>query len=235
MEHEATEIISADRSTGVIVRRTAGVRGATSRAVRRSADVALSVILLIVLAPVLLLIAAAIRLDSPGPAIFRQQRLGLGMRPFTVLKFRTMRADADGARHQAYVRALITGAADTQGEDGLYKLTGDDRITTVGRTLRRWSLDELPQLWNVLRGQMALVGPRPVIAFEVDHYPEWYRERFAVRPGLTGLWQVSGRNERTYEEMVRYDVEYARRASLALDLRILLRTVRVVLVRQGVA
>jgi lipopolysaccharide/colanic/teichoic acid biosynthesis glycosyltransferase len=108
-------------------------------------------------------------------------------------------------------------------------------VTKVGRFLRSWSLDEVPQLWNVLRGEMSLVGPRPVIEYEVEQYPDWYLRRFAVKPGLTGLWQVSGRNERTYEEMVRFDIEYAERRSLWMDLRILARTALVVMRRQGVA
>ncbi|MCW3017580.1 MAG: Undecaprenyl-phosphate galactose phosphotransferase [Solirubrobacterales bacterium] len=206
-----------------------------SRVARRIVDVVFASLLLLLLAPLLVLVTLAIRLDSRGPALFRQQRLGRGMRPFTVLKFRTMRCDADPDRHRAYVRALITGDAGPEAQNGLYKLAGDDRVTRLGRVLRSSSVDELPQLLNVLRGQMALVGPRPVLAYEVEHYPDWYRRRFAVRPGLTGLWQISGRNERTYEEMVLYDVEYTERTSLGLDLRILLRTVRVVLGRKGAA
>ena len=157
------------------------------------------------------------------------------MRPFTVLKFRTMRADADSALHRDYVRSLIGTDAPENPPDNLYKLVVDPRVTQVGRFLRSWSLDEIPQLWNVLRGEMSLVGPRPVIEYEVEQYPDWYLRRFAVKPGLTGLWQVSGRNERTYEEMVRFDIEYAERRSLWMDLRILARTAIVVMRRQGVA
>ncbi len=186
-----------------------------------------------VLSPLLAAIALAIRVESPGPAIFRQRRLGLSRRPFTVLKFRTMRNGVDAAPHREYVHSLIDSPEVERGR--LYKLSVDKRITHVGRFLRTWSLDELPQLLNVLRGEMALVGPRPVIPYEVERYPERYLPRFAVRPGLTGLWQVSGRNERTYEEMVRFDIEYAEGASLLLDLRILARTLPVVLGRQGVA
>jgi lipopolysaccharide/colanic/teichoic acid biosynthesis glycosyltransferase len=209
-------------------------------AIRRCIDVSVAALVVLALAPLLVVIALAICLDSHGPAIFRQRRLGRAARPFTVLKFRTMGVDSDAAPHREYVRSLIAGARDDDDAaparaDGLYKLVGDDRITPVGHLLRRWSLDELPQLLNVLRGEMALVGPRPVIPYEVEHYPDWYRRRFAVPPGLTGLWQVSGRNERTYEEMVRFDIEYATRRSVRLDLSILARTVRVVLGRRGVA
>jgi lipopolysaccharide/colanic/teichoic acid biosynthesis glycosyltransferase len=207
----------------------------------RSFDIAASGLLLLLLAPVLAIVAVAVRLDSSGPAIFRQERLGRGMVPFDVLKFRTMRTGSDSAPHREYVRTLIADAASPPestahaGNGGLFKLAVDDRVTRVGRFLRTWSLDELPQLWNVLRGDMSLVGPRPVIPYEVEFYPEWYFGRFAVKPGLTGLWQVSGRNERTYEEMVRFDVDYIEQKSFALDLRILARTALVVARRQGVA
>ena len=191
---------------------------------------------LVVVLPLLLMIAIAIRLDSRGPALFRQTRLGRGKHPFTLCKFRTMRAGADPGRHRRYVHALIDGGKDevSQG-DCLYKLVVDDRITNVGRFMRKWSLDELPQLWNVLRGQMSLVGPRPVIPYEVDQYPSWYCARFTAKPGLTGLWQVSGRNERTYEEMIRLDIEYAERQSIWLDLVILAKTPKAVLTRRGAA
>ncbi len=197
-------------------------------------DITLAAATLLVLSPLLAAIALAIRAESPGPIIFRQRRLGRGLRPFTVLKFRTMRHGADAAPHREYVHSLIDRPEGAE-RGQLYKLSVDERITRVGRFLRAWSLDELPQLINVLRGEMALVGPRPVIPYEVERYPERYLARFAVKPGLTGLWQVSGRNERSYEEMVRFDIEYAQRASLLLDLRILAKTLPVVLARQGVA
>ncbi len=199
----------------------------------------IALLALVVLAPVLIGIAIAIRLESAGSPIFRQRRLGLDGRPFVVNKFRTMTQAADDEPHRRYIRELIgygRGAARQEaGGQQLFKLAVDDRVTRVGRVLRRWSLDELPQLWNVVRGQMALVGPRPVIPYEAEHYPDWYHERFAVPPGLTGLWQVSGRNERTYEEMVQLDVEYARRRSLSLDLTILFKTIWIVLSRKGAA
>jgi lipopolysaccharide/colanic/teichoic acid biosynthesis glycosyltransferase len=210
------------------------VRHLLAEGARRSLDIIVAGGLLLALAPLLALIALAIRIDSGGPAVFRQRRIGQGLREFTMLKFRTMYSDARAAPHREYVQALISD--DRSPERGrLYKLSVDARVTRVGRLLRSWSLDELPQLINVLRGQMALVGPRPVIPYEVEMYPEDYLRRFDVKPGLTGLWQVSGRNERTYEEMVRFDLEYAESASLLLDLRILAKTVPVVLGRQGVA
>lgn len=201
---------------------------------RRLLDFSVAALVLLALAPLSILIALAIRIDTRGPVLFRQRRVGRGRREFTMFKFRTMRPDADSARHREYVKTLIDGQDQTKRGD-LYKLSVDDRITKVGRFLRSWSLDELPQLINVLRGDMALVGPRPVIPYEVAMYPEAYYLRFNVKPGLTGLWQVSGRNERTYDEMISFDIEYAEDSSLLLDLRILAKTVPVVLRRQGVA
>jgi len=227
--------MSVDVSTMAELTRTvARPRPATSLA-RRALDVSVAGTVLLVMVPVIALAAIAVRLSSPGPVLFRQRRLGRHMEPFTVLKFRTMRADADSALHRDYVRSLIGTQPPENAPDNLYKLVIDPRVTRVGRFLRSWSLDEVPQLWNVLRGEMSLVGPRPVIEYEVEQYPDWYLRRFAVKPGLTGLWQVSGRNEKTYEEMVRFDIEYAERRSLWLDLRILARTALVVMRRQGVA
>jgi lipopolysaccharide/colanic/teichoic acid biosynthesis glycosyltransferase len=204
-------------------------------ATRRFFDILLATAAVIVLGPLMIALAILIRIDSPGPALFRQRRVGLGEREFTVFKFRSMRSGADSRGHREYVTALIHGREADGGDKDLYKLAVDDRITPVGRWIRRWSLDELPQLFNVIGGQMSLVGPRPAIPYEVEEYPSWYRARFAVKPGLTGLWQVSGRNERTYEEMVRLDIEYAERRSLLLDASILIRTPLTVLVAKGVA
>lgn len=202
--------------------------------VMRALDVAVASILLVLLVPLFGAIALAIRLDSPGRAIFRQRRVGRGGQLFTVLKFRTMHCDAGEATHRAYVRQFI-GTGVHHVEDGtLYKLV-DDRITGVGRFLRKTSLDELPQLWNVVRGQMSLVGPRPVVPYEADLYPEWYHRRFHVMPGMTGLWQVSGRSLLTYEEMVGLDIEYVRRRSLRLYLLILARTLPALVFRSETA
>jgi lipopolysaccharide/colanic/teichoic acid biosynthesis glycosyltransferase len=209
-------------------------RGRLDAIVRRTLDVTVAVAMLVVLVPLLVIIALAIRLNSRGPVIFRQRRVGGQLKEFTVHKFRTMYAEADPAPHRHYVAELIRNAP--QGPTpGLYKLTDDQRVTRVGRYLRKLSLDELPQLWDVLRGDMSLVGPRPVVPYEVEHYAPSVMRRFAVKPGLTGLWQVSGRNRRTYEEMLQLDVEYAERRSLALDLLILLKTPRAVLRRNGTA
>jgi lipopolysaccharide/colanic/teichoic acid biosynthesis glycosyltransferase len=188
----------------------------------RALDVVLAAALLFVLAPLFLLIALLIRLDSPGPVFFRQRRLGLAETPFEINKFRTMRRDAGHDVHRAYVIGLIAGAEERNG--GMFKLTGDARVTRVGRFLRRSSLDELPQLWNVITGEMSLVGPRPPIPYEVEHYPPHWFARFAVKPGLTGLWQVSGRCRLTLEQMIALDIEYTRRRSFWLNLWILVRT-----------
>lgn len=208
-------------------------------ALRRFFDLVFAGAMILVLSPLLIGVAIAVRLDSRGPALFRQRRVGLGRREFTLFKFRSMRLDADPRGHQEYVTALINGGEEDGesvpdgGRKDLYKLAVDNRITPVGRWIRRWSIDELPQLFNVVLGHMTLVGPRPAIPYDVAEYPAWYLERFSVKPGLTGYWQVSGRSERTYEEMVRLDIEYAERRSLALDLSILLKTPWIVLSRKG--
>jgi lipopolysaccharide/colanic/teichoic acid biosynthesis glycosyltransferase len=202
----------------------------------RALDVVVSAILLVALVPLFAAIAVAIRLDSPGSVLFRQRRLGRDRVAFKIYKFRTMRADAGHDRHREYVVGLISGEgpAIVNGST-MYKMTGDDRITRVGRFLRRSSLDELPQIWNVLRGEMSLVGPRPPIPYEVDHYPPHWFARFAVKPGLTGLWQVNGRSELSLEQMIQLDIEYASSLSLWLNVKILARTIPVVVQGRGAA
>lgn len=204
----------------------------------RSLDLLLASIGLITCLVPILLICIAIRLERGGPAIFRQQRLGRGKRAFTMHKFRTMRLQSDPDIHREYVQLLIGGIETTHaGDDGrdLYKLAADDRVTRVGRFLRKASLDELPQLYDVLAGHMSLVGPRPVIPYEAELYPPSYDRRFEAKPGLTGLWQVNGRSERTYREMVALDIAWVERRSLGLYLSILARTPRVLLRRRGAA
>jgi lipopolysaccharide/colanic/teichoic acid biosynthesis glycosyltransferase len=198
---------------------------------KRLLDATVALLLLIGLAPLLLLCALAVWLSSPGPALFRQQRIGEGGRPFTMLKFRSMVVNADASQHRAYASAFIQGtAARERTADGeVYKLVRDPRITPVGRVLRATSLDELPQLWNVLRGEMSLVGPRPPIAYEVESYQPRHLQRLGTKPGITGLWQVSGWSKTTFEEMVELDIEYIRRRSVALDLWIIAKTIPVVI------
>jgi lipopolysaccharide/colanic/teichoic acid biosynthesis glycosyltransferase len=205
--------------------------GAGGSLLCRLLDVVLAAACLALCAPLLAAACLAIRLESPGPAIFRQRRLGRGREPFTVHKLRTMRSEADSEVHRRYVEALIRGVerSHSDGQQQLYKLAADDRVTRVGRFLRRTSLDELPQLFDVLRGRMSLVGPRPVIPYEAELYPAGYHRRFAVKPGLTGLWQVSGRSRCTYREMVALDICWVEGASVGLYLRILARTPLVLL------
>jgi lipopolysaccharide/colanic/teichoic acid biosynthesis glycosyltransferase len=196
---------------------------------KRVLDVLVASGVLLLGAPVLLVVAVLVRTTSPGPVLFRQVRVGRDGAPFRMLKFRTMRHGCDDAVHRAYVGRLLTDRAEAQ--DGLYKLVDDPRVTRVGGVLRRLSLDELPQLVNVLRGDMSLVGPRPALPFEADLFPDWARPRYLVAPGLTGLWQVSGRNRLTMLEGLRLDVEYVERRGLGLDVLILLRTLPAVLGR----
>jgi lipopolysaccharide/colanic/teichoic acid biosynthesis glycosyltransferase len=203
----------------------------------RVLDLVLAIALLVLLLPLLALIALAVRLDSPGPALFRQRRSGLGMTDFKINKFRTMYRGTSAAPHREYVISLIRdrGASLPPASETLFKLQTDERITRVGRILRRFSLDELPQLWNVVTGEMSLVGPRPAIPYEVEHYPSEWCRRFSVKPGLTGLWQVSGRNQLGFAQMVELDLEYAQRPSFWLNLRIIAKTLWVVAHGRGAA
>lgn len=201
---------------------------------KRALDVIGATVLGVVTLPFALLIALAIRLDSRGGALFRQERVGLDGERFTILKFRSMYTDCDEDAHRAYVTGLVNGH-DEASNGGVYKLVGDERVTRVGAWLRRTSLDELPQLVNVLRGEMSLVGPRPPLPYEVEQYDAEQLGRLGARPGITGLWQVSGRNQLSYRSMVRLDLEYIERWSLLLDVQILLRTVPVVLRNTGKA
>jgi lipopolysaccharide/colanic/teichoic acid biosynthesis glycosyltransferase len=211
----------------------ASERSAASAVAMRTLDVLGAAALLIVLSPLLLVVAVAIGLDSPGGAIFRQRRLGRNLKPFAVAKFRTMRAGVAVDAHRAHVERMIAVAEEEGIELPMAKLERDPRVTRVGAFLRRTSLDELPQLWNVLTGDMSLVGPRPPIQYEVDRYPARAFRRFAVRPGVTGLWQVRGRSLLTFNQMIDLDIEYVERRSLALNLKILLLTLPTVLHGKG--
>jgi exopolysaccharide biosynthesis polyprenyl glycosylphosphotransferase len=207
---------------------------------KRGMDITGSLFLLVLVSPILCLAAIAVKLSSKGPILFRQQRIGQFGTSFTFLKFRSMYVDNDPAVHHRYVMQLIAGQAQRNGSKGIgdaggvYKLTKDERITRVGAFLRRTSVDELPQLLNVLKGEMSLVGPRPAIPYEVAAYQTWHRRRvLEVKPGITGLWQVNGRSRVAFDEMVRLDLRYAREWSPWLDLKILLRTPRAVIVGEG--
>ncbi|HEX2986563.1 MAG TPA: sugar transferase [Chloroflexota bacterium] len=200
---------------------------------KRAADVVLSAVALLVLSPVLLALAILIKLHSPGPVLFRQTRVGKDGKPFTFLKFRSMRPNADVSIHRDHVAALIAGhdQAPTNGKSA--KLERDPRITGIGRVLRKTSIDELPQLINVLRGEMSLVGPRPPIPYEVELYEEWYKRRFEALPGITGWWQVMGRNRVSFDDAMKLDIYYVDHMSLWFDLRILVLTPFAVLTGNG--
>jgi exopolysaccharide biosynthesis polyprenyl glycosylphosphotransferase len=195
------------------------------RVIKHGIDRSVATLVLVLLAPVLAALALAVKLTSPGPILYRQERVGLNGKSFTMLKFRSMVADAD--------RQLDDLRGDNISDGLLFKIHNDPRVTPVGRLLRRLSLDELPQLFNVLRGTMSLVGPRPPLPGEVARYDTSVSRRLLVKPGLTGLWQISGRSDLSWEESVRLDLRYVENWSLALDLLILWKTGRAVLSRSG--
>jgi len=203
----------------------ATTRRAAARVVKRLLDCVGALALLVVLAPVFLIVAIAVRADSGGPVFFAQWRAGRDMRPFRIWKFRSMRASAEAEREELVRRHAGTGP--------LFKLEDDPRVTRVGRVLRRWSIDELPQLWNVVRGDMSLVGPRPPLPDEVRADGLRQPRRLHMRPGLTGPWQVNGRSALSYREGVALDLAYVRNWSIARDLGILARTPWAVLTRRG--
>ena len=192
---------------------------------KRAMDIVIGGLGALVISPLLAVIAISIRLDSPGPALFRQVRVGRGGRSFTIYKFRSMVENAEDVRR--YLDAM------NEADGPIFKMKDDPRCTRVGRILRRLSLDELPQLYNVLRGEMSLVGPRPALPSEVAQYQDWHKKRLDVSPGMTGLWQVSGRNKLSFDEMVLLDVYYAENWSPTSDLRIILKTVPLVLIGEG--
>ena len=199
--------------------------------IKRGIDILGSSLLLLIFSPLLAAIALAIKLGSEGQVIFEQERVGRFGARFKCLKFRTMYANNDPKIHRDYVQHLITGKgakgkeSETRSEPAVYKITSDPRVTPIGRFLRKTSLDEFPQFWNVLRGEMSLVGPRPALPYEFELYDDWHRRRaFGMKPGITGLWQVSGRSSVCFDDMVRLDLRYSQRWSLWLDLKILLAT-----------
>ena len=194
-------------------------------ALKRSFDLITSALLLVLMAPVLAVIALAVKLSSPGPIIYRSVRPGIGGRPFACFKFRTMREHADQMLADLEPLNEKSGA--------LFKIRHDPRLTPVGRVLRRFSLDELPQLVNVLRGEMSLVGPRPLPTRDFERLEEWHKKRYLVLPGITGLWQVSGRSELDFDDLVRLDFLYLERWSILLDLSILVKTIPAVFTRRG--
>jgi len=205
---------------------------------KRTLDCLASALLLLLLSPVFLAVALAIKLTSKGPVLFKQKRIGQYGIPFMFLKFRSMYDNSDPRIHREYVSQLISGSKGANGQGkqdpGVYKITADPRVTAVGRFLRKSSLDELPQLWNVLRGEMSLVGPRPPIPYEFERYDTWHRRRVVeAKPGITGLWQVTGRSRTSFDDMVRLDLKYVIHWSIWLDLKILFQTPGAVLSGDG--
>jgi lipopolysaccharide/colanic/teichoic acid biosynthesis glycosyltransferase len=211
---------------------------------KRCLDVVVAVILLALFVPVLVTIAIAIKLDSPGPVVFRQRRQGVArevaqgqglwlLREFSIFKFRTMADGVSSSLHEEHIAAFVDGRLQANDSSSAFKLRRDPRVTRVGRFLRRTSLDEFPQLVNVLMGTMSLVGPRPVPVYEATRYPTEYRARFSALPGLTGLWQVNGRCSVSFEEMIRFDLEYVNTKSMSTDIRILLKTIPAVVSGRG--
>ena len=209
--------------------------GLARLAAKRALDIAGSAASLVAFSPLFLCAAAAVKLTSKGPVFFRQQRVGEAGRPFTMFKFRTMHVNCDHRIHQQYVESFIqSNQPAASGTGAVFKLVDDPRVTPIGDFLRRSSIDELPQFWNVLCGEMSLVGPRPPLPYEVARYKRWHRRRvLEVKPGITGLWQVKGRSQTTFDEMVRLDLRYARNCSVWTDLKILLATPRAVVFGKG--
>lgn len=207
-----------------------GCAAAPGYRLKRGVDITGALLGLALLWPLMLTVAVLVRLTSPGPAIFKQERVGKGGRPFTFYKFRSMSTGASENPHRDFTASLIRQPSNQP----QYKMTSDPRVTPLGRILRKTSIDELPQLFNVLRGDMSLVGPRPPIAYEAEHYQSWHLRRvLEIKPGITGLWQVQGRSRVSFDDMVRMDIQYLQRCSLSYDLAILLKTVKVVLRGEG--
>jgi len=225
--HRLNSQLYLDRVGGVpVLTLASSPQDPVSLLLKRAMDVAVSLVSLLVAAPLFILPAAVlIRLNSPGPVVFRQKRVGRNGRLFTLYKLRTMKADAEGMKEALSARNEMDGPA--------FKMKNDPRVTGVGRVLRKLSIDELPQLWNVLRGDMSLVGPRPPLPTEVAKYERWQRRRLSMRPGITCIWQVSGRNEVSFRQWMEMDLEYIDNWSLGLDLKILLKTIPSVFTARG--
>jgi lipopolysaccharide/colanic/teichoic acid biosynthesis glycosyltransferase len=226
------DVISVD-SAYILDLSVIGLRDDWQLVIKRLIDIVGAIFGLIIFSPIMLIIAAAIKLTSKGPLLFQQERMGYQGKKFPFLKFRSMHTDNDESLHREYVNKLIQGnhnEINTGSEDNpCYKMKNDTRITTLGKILRKSSMDELPQFFNVLIGQMSLVGPRPPIPYELDNYQSWHMKRVLnVKPGITGLWQTNGRSLTTFDEMVRMDLHYANNWDLWLDFKILLRTFKVV-------
>ena len=203
------------------------------RVLKRSVDIVAGLAVFTLLGPLFIFLALAVRFSSPGPVLFRQVRLGRDGKPFTFYKFRSMHHKNDDGAHREFARDFISGDMCSDDDTTVFKMVRDPRITAIGCFLRRSSLDELPQFWNVLKGEMSLVGPRPPISYELEHYQDWHKDRLKVKPGLTGLWQVSGRSSVGFDEMVMLDLYYIGHWNLKLDLKIMARTLPVMVKGEG--
>ncbi len=218
MEYSRTDAQGAERSLGA------------GWALKRTMDIVLSLVALVALLPLLAAIAVAVKTDSAGPVLFKQERLGRGRKPFTMYKFRSMRVDAGDALHRESVKRT---AQSKRREIGVFKSLDDPRVTGAGRFIRAWNLDELPNLLNILRGEMSIVGPRPALDYELPYYKDWFFQRFSVRPGLTGLWQVKRSDAEDFDEMIRMDVDYTERMSVWLDLKLIALTIPSIIREKG--
>ncbi len=230
VEYQDARLTNAAAPADVRVPAVVGA-GRPSRLLKRAFDIVVSFAALAALSPLFLVIALAIKLDSRGPALFKQERLGRDLKPFSMYKFRSMRRDAGDSLHRESVKRT---AESKRREIGTFKSLDDPRVTRVGRFLRAWNLDELPNLVNILRGDMSIVGPRPALDYELPYYKDWYYSRFAVRPGLTGLWQVKRADAEDFDEMVRMDVEYVERLSFRRDLKLIALTIPSIIRERGV-
>lgn len=205
-------------------------RARVSWGLKRAMDIGCSLSALVALSPLLAVIAVIIKFDSKGPVLFTQERLGKDLRTFRMYKFRTMHADAGDSLHREAVKRT---AESKRREIGTFKSLDDPRVTRFGKFLRAWNLDELPNLINILRGDMSIVGPRPALDYELPYYKDWYYRRFAVRPGLTGLWQVKRADAEDFDEMIRMDVDYVEQMSVWLDAKLILLTVPSIIRERG--
>ncbi len=208
-------------------------------AIKRSIDIVISILVVVFGLPFYLLLGLFIKLTSEGPVLFAQERVGKDGVPFRMFKFRTMTNGNNDQAHRNFAKDFINGNGNGNGngkngsKKHVFKIVGDPRVTSIGKFLRKTSLDELPQFINVIKGEMSLVGPRPPLSYELDHYQEWHKERLKAKPGLTGLWQVSGRSAVPFDEMVALDLHYIESWSLLLDVKIILRTIPVMLAGSG--
>lgn len=235
MTHQLDKIMEAKSITNIVPLVDNRQSASSAFLIKRLMDIVLSSLMLLFLSPLFAVVALLIKLGPPGPVIFRQTRVGKGSKHFTCYKFRSMIDGSDDTAHKKYIRGLLQGESvipKDNGREKLFKLIDDPRITSIGRLLRKTGIDELAQLFNVLKGNMSLVGPRPPIPYEVEMFADWQKQKLAVMPGITGLWVISGRNKLGYKESIELDIEYIKHWSPWFDIKILLKTIPAVLIRR---